>query len=210
MKLHWFHKKGLVTAVPSHLRISVISGMVCLALTTVAMADADLSGLLDGVALQHKWNGKCEADHCKFASAYAPPFPFNYSKIESYLSVNVTPLSKRTTLNAVMHGEIEAIRDEQLVVDYMEDDHRDAVDRNIAAFKEKISGRTIGFIKYRSTGFKDRQTPLPISVTLSYEVTPEAIYCTHLVTFFAAHWDETNADQLALIRAMIAKFGKSP
>ena len=191
-------------------RLTLVVGLLCFATASTALADVDLTGLVEGVALQHKWTGKCEATGCTFKSAYQPPFPFDYAKHEAILMVSLAPLSKPTTLNAALQKEIAGIREDEFLDEYAENDYQDAVEDRIAAFKEKILGKVIGFIKYRSRGPKDsKHTPNVFTVIHSVEVTPSTVAYTHLLTFFAAHQDEVRADQQTLIRALIKKIKES-
>jgi hypothetical protein len=182
-------------------------GLFWFVAASTVVADPNVSDLLTGITLRHKWTGTCEADGCKFRSDYKPPFPFDYTKTEAILMVSVDSLRKPTTLHAVLKREVAGIRADEAIADYLEEDHEDAVEDGIATYKEKILGKTVGFIKYRAYGPIERgTTPTPFTVIHSISVTPDAVAYTHLISFFGLHEDEIRDDQQTLIRALIQKF----
>ncbi len=173
---------------------------------THCFADVDLTKLLSNVELKHQWNATCEKDKCNFISSHESPYPFSEnSPVEAVLGVEVFPKETNNTLEEILNSELNAIKNQNLINDYLEED-RPAPNNNIAVFTETINTKKVGFIKYRTSGSPEHPSVMPITVIHGIFLDSNQIVMVHLITFFGGHQEEIREDQHTLLNKLTQTF----
>jgi hypothetical protein len=156
--------------------------------------------------LQHDWKQERENGEVRFISNYPAPFPFSTTgEPEAIMTINVEKISPdKKALAEIMQSEVEAIRKEIQITDYLEEDGQ-TPDHGIATYVEEINGQQVGFIKYRTTGLIGRPAVMPRTVIHAIVMKNDRIYFVHLIVLFSEHQEEIRADQITMIKGLIGR-----
>lgn len=155
---------------------------------------------------KHDW--RFEQGGTLLISMHPAPPPFSLSgEPEATLQVEVSslPAGRAPSVQQVVKNEIEGIRSELKLAEYLEQDGHKP-DRGIASWFQEVAGYRVGFIRYRAAGTAQRTLAQPWSVTHAIAVKDGHLMLFHLRVLYAGHQAEVRADQLRLIELMLPAF----
>ncbi len=156
--------------------------------------------------LQHDWQEERGNGEIRFISNYRSPIPFSTTgEPEATLTMSAVEISPAaSSLSETMKSEVQQIRKELQIADYLEKDGKKP-DRGIASYFEEINGQKVGFIKYRTLGVIGKQAGMPRSVRHAIFIKEDKMYFVQLVVLFAKHQEEVREDQIRVIKSLIGR-----
>ena len=116
------------------------------------------------INFKHDWDMKYLEHTIKFTSKKRTPISFSKNgEAQAQMVVGAAELdkSKNNDLNKITLEEIQGIRKELSIDEYLEDDYK-AKD-NIVYYFDKIDNVKVSVIKYRTNGVKGKQKTMPRS-----------------------------------------------
>lgn len=179
----------------------VLPSLLTVALLSPVVVHAD-----PGSPFKHDW--RFENDGTRLVSNHRAPAPFSRSgEPEATLVVEVERPSreKPASLDAIVRNEIQGIRDDLKLAEYLEEDGHKP-DRDVASWNEDVAGEKVAFIKYRVAGKGDKLFPVPRTVIHAIAVKGGYTLFFHLTVLYAEHQEEIRADQRRMIELMLPKF----
>jgi hypothetical protein len=130
------------------------------------------------------------------------PVPFSMTgEPAASMTVVSSSIEKNQTLNQIVDEEVAGIKAHLIIAEYMEDDFEPKDD--IAVYTETHLNTPVAFIKYRTHGEKDVQTPMPSTVRHAIFMHNGRVYYIHLFVLYAEDQDIVRRDQIKLIERVI-------
>ena len=158
------------------------------------------------VNFKHDWDMKYLEHDIQFTSKKKAPVPFSTTgEPQALMIVGAFALDKSTKndLSKIVADEIEGIRKELSIDEYLEDDYK-AKD-NIVSYFEKVYNVQIAVIKYRTNGVKGGQRTMPRSTRQILFIHNDKLWISTLIVLFAEDQDNMRSDQMTFIKAIIEK-----
>ena len=106
-------------------------------------------------------------------------------------------------MSKIVAGEIEEIRKELIIDEYLEDDYK-AKD-NIVSYFDKVDNVQIAVIKYRTNGAKNGQRDMSKNTRQILFIHNDKLWISTLIILFAEDQDNMRSDQITFIKAIIQK-----
>lgn len=110
--------------------------------------------------------------------------------------------TEKKSLSETVKSEVQEIRNELQIGDYLEEDGYNPVD-GIATYVEEINGTKVGFIKYRAVGVVGKAPVMPRTTIHAIFIKKDRVFFVHSIVLFAGHQEEVRADQITIIKGLI-------
>lgn len=158
------------------------------------------------VDFKHNWDLKYLEHDIQFVSKKKAPIPFSTTgEPQALMIVGASGLDKSANkdLSKIVADEIDGIRRELSIDEYLEDDHK-AKD-NVVSYFDKFDSVNIAVIKYRTNGVKGGQRIMPRSTRQILFIHNDKLWISSLIVLFAEDQDNMRSDQMTFIKAIIGK-----
>jgi hypothetical protein len=158
------------------------------------------------VNFKHDWDMKYLEHDIQFTSKKKAPVPFSTTgEPQAIMFVGASALDKSTNndLNKIVADEIEGIRKDLSIDEYLEDDYK--AKNNIVWYFEKIDNVQLAVIKYRTNGVKGGQITMPRSSRQILFIQNDKLWISSLIVLFAEDEEDMRSDQMTFIKAIIEK-----
>lgn len=158
------------------------------------------------VNFKHDWDMKYLEHDIQFTSKKKAPIPFSTTgEPQALMIVGASLLDKSSEndLSKIVAVEIDEIRKELSIDEYLEDDYK-AKD-NIVLYFDKIDNTPIAVIKYRTNGVKGGQRTMPRSTRQILFIHNDKLWISSLIVLFAEDQDNMRSDQMTFVKAILEK-----
>ena len=158
------------------------------------------------VNFKHDWDMKYLEHDIQFTSKKKAPVPFSTTGEPQALMIvgaSVLDNSTKNDLNKTVTDEIDGIRQQLSIDEYLEDDFK-AKD-NIVSYFDKISNVQIAVIKYRTNGVKGGRRTMPRNARQILFIHNNKLWISSLIVLFGEDQDNMRSDQMTFIKAIIDK-----
>ena len=158
------------------------------------------------VSFKHDWDMKYLEHDIQFTSKKKAPVPFSTTgEPQALMIVGASGLDKsvKNDLSKIVSNEIDGIRKELSIDEYLEDDYK-AKD-NIVSYFDKVDNVQIAVIKYRTNGVNGGQRTMPRSTRQILFIHNDKLWISSLIVLFAEDQDNIQSDQMTFIREIIEK-----
>ena len=156
------------------------------------------------INFKHDWDMKYLEHDIQFTSKKKAPVPFSTTgEPQALMIVGATELdiSIKNDLSKIVADEIEGIKKELNIIEYLEEDYK-AKD-NIVSYFDKVDNIKIAVIKYRTNGVKGKQNTMPRSTRQILFIHNNKLWISSLIVLFAEDQDSMRSDQMTFIKAII-------
>jgi hypothetical protein len=156
------------------------------------------------VNFKHDWDMKYLEHDIQFTSKKKAPVPFSTtgeSQALMIIGASVLDNFKKNDLNKIVADEIDGIRKELSIDEYLEDDYK-AKD-NIVSYLDKFNNAQIAVIKYRTNGVKGGQRTMPRSTRQILFIHNDKLWISSLIVLFGEDQDNLRSDQMTFIKAIL-------
>jgi len=158
------------------------------------------------VNFKHDWDMQYLEHYIQFTSKKKAPVLFSTTgEPQALMIVGASALDKslKNDLSKIVAGEIEEIRKELIIDEYLEDDYK-AKD-NIVSYFDKVDNVQIAVIKYRTNGAKNGQRDMSKNTRQILFIHNDKLWISTLIILFAEDQDNMRSDQITFIKAIIQK-----
>lgn len=155
---------------------------------------------------KHDWDMKYLENGIQLTSKKKAPIPFSMNgepQAIMYIGATILNDSTKYELNQIVLDEIEEIRNDLSIADYLEEDYR--AKNNIVSYFEKVNNVQIGIIKYRTSGVKNGQKTLPRNTRQILFIHNSKLWISSLIVLFAEDQDNIRSDQMTFVREIIKR-----
>ena len=155
---------------------------------------------------KHEWDTKYLEHGIQFTSKSAAPVPFsNTGEPSAIMTVDASQIdpSSKSDLAAIVKDEINGIRSELRIEEYLEKDYKP--DSNIVSYFDDINSVKLAVIKYRTTGSVKSERVMPRSVRQILIIKDSKLYVSSLIVLFAGDQDNMRSDQMTFIRKLAGR-----
>jgi hypothetical protein len=155
---------------------------------------------------KHDWEMKYLEHEIQFASKRKAPVPFSTTgEPQALMIVGATELDKsaKNDLSEIVSDEIDGIRKELYIAEYLEEDYK--ANDNIVSYFDKVDNVQMAVIKYRTNGVKGKQETMPRSTRQILFIHNDKLWISSLIVLFAEDQDNMLSDQMTFIKVIIKK-----
>lgn len=152
----------------------------------------------------HDWDMKYLEHDIEFISKKKAPEPFsNSGEPQALMFVGATSLeeSAEHDLSKIVADEIEGIRKEISIDEYLEEDYK--ATKNIVSYFSEVDDNQIAVIKYRTNGVKGGQITMPRSTRQILFIHNGKLWISSLIVLFAEDQENMRSDQMTFIKAIL-------
>jgi hypothetical protein len=153
---------------------------------------------------KHDWEIQYLEHDIQFVSKKIAPLPFSTNEEPQAIMIvgaSMIDDSMKNNLKQIVKSEIETIRKDFNIIEYLEEDYKPK--DNIVSYTEKLGSVQIATIKYRINGEKNGPTITPRSVRQMLFIHNEKLYISSLVVLFAEDQDNIRSDQMLFINKIL-------
>ena len=153
---------------------------------------------------KHDWDIKYREHDIQFTSNKKTPIPFSTNgepQAVMFMGAHALEDSEKNNLNKLVNDEIDVIRKDFSIHEYLEEDFE--ANDNIVSYFEKLNNVEIAVIKYRINGFIGGETIMPRSVRHILFIHNDKLWISSLIVLFGEDQDNMRDDQMTFIKAIL-------
>ena len=153
---------------------------------------------------KHPWEMKYLENDIQFISKKKAPIPFSMTgEPEATITVGASKVdnSTKNDLSKIVKEEIEGIRNEVSLAEYLEDDYKP--NNDIVTYYDKVKDVKIAVIKYRVNGLKGGQKILPRSTRQILFLHNNKLWISSLIVLYGEDQENIRSDQMSFIKSII-------
>ena len=142
----------------------------------------------------------------QFTSKRKAPVPFSTTgEPQAIMIIGASAIDNSTNndLNKIVKDEIDGIRKDISIDEYLEEDYK--ANDNIVSYIDKINNVKIAVIKYRTNGLKSGQRTMTRSTRQILFIHNDKLWISSLIVLFGEDQDNMRSDQMTFIKAIIDK-----
>ncbi len=155
---------------------------------------------------RHDWDFKYLEHNIQFTSKRQAPVPFSVTGEPQAIMIfgsSQLDSTSQNDLEAIVEDEIEGIRNELCIDEYLEEDY--IADDNIVSYFDKIDGVRVAVIKYRTNGIKGSEKTMTRSTRHMLFIHNGLLYVSSLIVLYAEDSENMRSDQITFIKKILAK-----
>jgi len=156
------------------------------------------------IPFKHDWDMKYLEHDIQFTSKKQAPPPFSTTgEPQAIMIVGATVLdpSSKNDLKQIVKDEIEGIRKDVSIDEYLETDYKP--EAQIVSYSENLGNVKLAIIKYRTNGVPGGQKTMTRSVRQILFIQNGKLYISSLVVLFAEDQDNMRYDQMTFIKKIL-------